>query len=210
MPRRPALFAALSTALSGFLDAIGFAELSELYVSFMSGNTTHLAVSLAHGRWSDVVAASVIILAFIAGAATGTWIIDNAPRRAIPAILVCECLVVMAASALACAGLARAAMMIVAIAMGMQNLLHQVVRGSDLGKSFLTGTLFSLGQALARWRCDRTQRRRILDTGTSWLSFVAGAVSGTLVLATTGIIPALALAILMLTSMMIAIQTGIL
>ena len=37
-------------ALAGMVDAIGYLHLSGLFVSFMSGNSTHLAVSLGQGN----------------------------------------------------------------------------------------------------------------------------------------------------------------
>ena len=43
---------ALSLAvLAGYVDSLGFLQLGGVFVSFMSGNSTRLAVSLAEGRW---------------------------------------------------------------------------------------------------------------------------------------------------------------
>ena len=47
--RNVALACALS-ALAGYVDGIGFLHLGGLFVSFMSGNSTRLGVSLAQGR----------------------------------------------------------------------------------------------------------------------------------------------------------------
>ena len=44
-----ALACALS-ALAGYVDAIGFLHLGGLFVSFMSGNSTRMGVSLAEGN----------------------------------------------------------------------------------------------------------------------------------------------------------------
>ncbi len=46
-PLRIRLFAAGLSALAGFVDAIGFIKLGGYFVSFMSGNSTRLAVALA-------------------------------------------------------------------------------------------------------------------------------------------------------------------
>ena len=48
--RNIALACALS-ALAGYVDGIGFLHLGGLFVSFMSGNSTRLGVSLAEGHW---------------------------------------------------------------------------------------------------------------------------------------------------------------
>ena len=52
--RDAAILALLLTAIAGFLDAIGYAQLHHLFVSFMSGNSTHLGMSLALHDWAAV------------------------------------------------------------------------------------------------------------------------------------------------------------
>jgi uncharacterized membrane protein YoaK (UPF0700 family) len=47
--RNIALACALS-ALAGYVDGIGFPHLGGLFVSFMSGNSTRMGVSLAEGH----------------------------------------------------------------------------------------------------------------------------------------------------------------
>jgi uncharacterized membrane protein YoaK (UPF0700 family) len=54
--RNLALACALS-AMAGYVDGIGFLHLGGLFVSFMSGNSTRLGVSLAEGNWSNAAAA---------------------------------------------------------------------------------------------------------------------------------------------------------
>src|ERR1700738_4910715 len=49
--RNIALACALS-ALTGYVDGIGFLHLGGLFVSFMSGNSTRMGVSLAEGHWA--------------------------------------------------------------------------------------------------------------------------------------------------------------
>ncbi|MFX6760099.1 DUF1275 family protein, partial [Acinetobacter baumannii] len=44
---RNILLACALSGLAGFVDGIGFLHLGGLFVSFMSGNSTHLGVSLA-------------------------------------------------------------------------------------------------------------------------------------------------------------------
>lgn len=60
LPRAPEVFATLVTAIAGFVDAVGYVQLSHLYVSFMSGNSTHLGVSMAARAWSDVGSAAAV------------------------------------------------------------------------------------------------------------------------------------------------------
>src|SRR5882757_10886260 len=54
--RNVALACALS-ALAGYVDGIGFIHLGGQFVSFMSGNSTRMGVSLADGHWHDAAQA---------------------------------------------------------------------------------------------------------------------------------------------------------
>jgi uncharacterized membrane protein YoaK (UPF0700 family) len=178
---RPVLFATLLTAVAGLLDAAAYIELNHLFVSFMSGNSTHLGMVLAKGTASDIPAVVVIIVAFVARASGGTWIADNAPRRQAASVLDAEILLLLVAIVLALLNYERLALALAATAMGMQNALHQVVSGADVGKTFVTGALFNLGQSIARDFRDGGVGRASSSL-LSWLVFVGGATQGTLML----------------------------
>src|SRR5689334_8967098 len=49
--RQNILLACALSALAGYVDGIGLLHLGGLFVSFMSGNSTRMAVSLADGQW---------------------------------------------------------------------------------------------------------------------------------------------------------------
>src|SRR5204863_9869629 len=59
------------SALAGYVDGVGFLHLGGLFVSFMSGNSTRMGVSLAEGRWHDAAEALGLIALFVAGAGRG-------------------------------------------------------------------------------------------------------------------------------------------
>src|SRR5262245_38196915 len=73
--RQNILLACALSALAGYVDGIGFLHLSGLFVSFMSGNSTRMAVSLADGHWSAALEALGLIVLFVAGAAVGSLIV---------------------------------------------------------------------------------------------------------------------------------------
>ncbi len=88
------LVASLSV-LAGMTDAIGFMATGD-FVSFMSGNTTRLAVAISDGDLSVMVRLTLAILAFIAGNALGVVVARLGGRRALPlllgiATLLCGC-----------------------------------------------------------------------------------------------------------------------
>ena len=191
-PRRRAIFATLMTALAGFLDAVGYVQLQHFYVSFMSGNSTQFGMAVARANWSDVLLAGVVIGSFVVGACLATIICEVSNRFEILAVLNSELLVFLVALALAVSAYDRTALVLVALAMGAQNTLHQIVAGADVGKGFITGTLFALGQSLAFWLRRRKPISQAASNLLSWLAFIGGAAVGTLVLGAIGLIAVLA------------------
>jgi len=71
------------SALAGYVDGIGFLQLGGLFVSFMSGNSTRMGVSLAAGQWLPAAEALGLIALFVAGAALGSLIVAR-PQRLLP------------------------------------------------------------------------------------------------------------------------------
>ncbi|MEK1869403.1 MAG: YoaK family protein [Ensifer adhaerens] len=201
----PLLFASLATALAGFLDAVGYQQLNHLYVSFMSGNSTHLGMAFAAGEWADAAHAGYIIGAFVAGAFLGTLISDGA-SRSLRVLLLGEIVLCVAAIALAAAGFPTHALTLIAATMGMQNVMHRDISGTDAGKSFITGSLFGLGQSLARVLTKRAKLAPACVNAVSWLSFIGGVGCGALSFTYWGVIPSLTLASLVLVFMFILVS----
>ena len=179
------------TAISGLTDAVGYSALGHLFLSFMSGNSTHFGTSLARTDWPDAALAGAVIATYVAGSALGTRISDHAGGRRKSLVLGTELLILCAALGLTLLGAGQLALVPVAGAMGMQNTLHQIVAGADVGKGFLTGNLFALGQSLARLGRERDEARRAVHNGLSWLAFIAGVVAGALIYGRFGLAVAL-------------------
>ncbi len=205
-PRRHLFFATLMTAIAGYLDAVGYFQLGHLYVSFMSGNSTQLGMALADGR--NVALILAIIGAFVLGSALGTFVADGDADLAFATILAGEVLALLGAILLALFGMDRIGLALVAVAMGMQNTLHQVIAGADIGKGFITGALFGFGQALARHLRGTAKLAQSLSNLLSWGAFVGGVVLGAWTLAAIGVPAALAVAALALGAATAAICLG--
>ena len=84
--RRVTALAACLSALAGYVDAIGFLELGGFFVSFMSGNSTRLAVGLMNGA-SEAALAGGLILTFVTGVVGGSLVGKLAKARRRPAVL---------------------------------------------------------------------------------------------------------------------------
>ncbi|WP_188611196.1 YoaK family protein [Chelatococcus reniformis] len=191
----PRLFALplLLIAVAGFVDALGYLSLSGLFVSFMSGNTTQFAASLAGGNVTGVAAAGLLICCFVLGVAAGTAMVEASPRWSYAAILGLEALLLAgAAVAVAVDGVSELRLLPLAFAMGLQNNLRRTLAGARIGSTFVTGTLVTLGQGLARHLLGRAGIGAWLPHAMAWLALALGAALGAAILLAAGMVLALA------------------
>ncbi|QTL04374.1 DUF1275 domain-containing protein [Aquabacter sp. L1I39] len=204
-PSHPLAFALTLTGLAGFLDAAAFVRFNHLYVSFMSGNSTHLGMAVAEGTGPVLASVLGVVGAFVAGATAGTWIADHATPRLVPRVLGLEAGLLAAATGALLGGRPLACAMLVAQAMGLQNVLHQAVGGVDVGKGFVTGMLFRLGQSLARLWSGKATGGQALTSLLNWLAFVGGAALGTRVVQGFGFSGCLLVALAVIGTLMIVL-----
>lgn len=179
------------TWIAGYLDAVGYVQLGHLYVSFMSGNSTQLGMTLAAGH--PVFPILAIIAAFVLGSAAGTVLADKAVRYALVAVFASEIFTFIVAIALVVLGYGSAGLALAAVAMGMQNTQHQAVAGADVGKGFVTGSLFALGESLVRCLQGRARIFQALSNLLAWGAFVTGVLMGAHTLSVIGLSMSLAL-----------------
>lgn len=170
-----ALSAGLAS-LAGFVDAVGFLDTGGLFVSFMSGTSTQAAVGAGTDPVVAVVAAGVIA-SFVIGVAAGA-VVGARTDRARAGVVAGSALAVGVAAALALAGpvtLWRVGLL--AAAMGALNTLFLAEGRARVAITYVTGTLVSLGLALAAALTGRSRtawRRPLL----LWAALVAGAFVG--------------------------------
>jgi uncharacterized membrane protein YoaK (UPF0700 family) len=173
--RTKALAACLS-ALAGYVDAIGFLKLGGFFVSFMSGNSTRMAVGLAEGTGQAVEGAG-LIAAFVMGVIAGSVMGRIAKRHHRPAVLLLVAFLLAASAGLGMADATLAAMGILAAAMGAENAVFERDGEVRIGLTYMTGTLVKIGQRLttALMGADRFGWLPFLLL---WLGLIAGAVLG--------------------------------
>jgi uncharacterized membrane protein YoaK (UPF0700 family) len=177
--RRNILLACALSALAGYVDGIGFLHLGGLFVSFMSGNSTRMGVSLAEGHWSSAVEALGLVALFVVGAAGGSLIVLGRGANRQPWVLLAEALL-LAASALCYAfGLSNAAVAAMVLAMGMENAVFQIDGGAGLGLTYVTGALVKVGQ-LAAAALSGGARWGWAPNLLLWAALVAGSAGGAL------------------------------
>jgi uncharacterized membrane protein YoaK (UPF0700 family) len=169
------------SALAGAVDASGFYLLKDLYVSFMSGNTTSMAAAFARGDMARVGLIAGIIAAFVAGAALGAVMGVLAGWRHVPIGILAAALVLLVP--VVDRGWAIPAM---ALAMGMLNTTIRQAGSVEVAVTYVTGTLAKFGRGLGLYLCGRTADWSWVEQGVPWIGLVAGAALATLALLRIG------------------------
>lgn len=170
------LVAALSI-LAGMTDAIGFLSAGD-YVSFMSGNTTRLAVAVALGDSTTLLRLFLIVALFVLGNALGIVVVRVSGRRALPLLLLTSAL--LAAAGWCTGGLPGSVLLpLVAavLAMGMINAAVEQVNGQSIGLTYVTGALSRLGRGLGRWLLGERHSGWLMQA-IPWGGMLAGATMG--------------------------------
>jgi uncharacterized membrane protein YoaK (UPF0700 family) len=164
------------SVLAGMTDAIGFMASGD-FVSFMSGNTTRLAVAVSNGDVDLVLRLTLLVVTFVASNALGIIVGRLTRRRTLPLLL---CI-----AALLCAAAAwpldnqLPALLGAITAMGMLNAAVEEVNGFPVGLTYVTGALSRFGRGLGRWMLGERRngwRVQLIP----WTGMFAGAVIGAL------------------------------
>jgi uncharacterized membrane protein YoaK (UPF0700 family) len=147
--RRNIILACALSALAGYVDGIGFLHLGGLFVSFMSGNSTRMGVSLAAGQWRPAAEALGLIALFVVGAAFGSLIVLGRGVHRQPWVLFAEAALLAAAALCYQFSLPGSAVAAIVMAMGLENAVFQIEGGGGLGLTYVTGALVKVGQHAA-------------------------------------------------------------
>lgn len=179
----------LLTAAAGFMDVVGFIELTGHYISFMSGNTTQLGDAIGQGDWPTIVLPGSLLLLFFIGSMLGSYAaIFAGPRWAASATTGVVLASLVVTVLLAKLGVnPNLFMLVLAAGAGAQNAILPATGSVRLGTTFVTGTLFSAGQDLARATRRMAPRWRWAQHLAVWGSMLFGALIGTVLYDRAGI-----------------------
>lgn len=183
------MFGLAFALLAGWVDAVGFIYMGQFYLSFMSGNTTQLGVALAGLHQQQILRGASVILSFFVGAFSGSLLSDASGKFRMTALMLTELALFGLAISLTNMRPGFHALLPIAVAMGMQNALRQMIGHAAIGRSFVTGALFSAGQSLARALTGAAPKAEWLFFLSSWIGFLLGATGGALVLGRFGLLP---------------------
>lgn len=187
-PREVTLAVVLSAA-AGYLDAVGYVYLGGFFVSFMSGNTTELATSVAEGNLGPAGLAATLIGCFFGGAVLGALLVRRGDGRT--TVLATSSILVAITAILA--NLVHAewpVTILLPLSMGVVNATFLTAGEASIGLTYMTGALVKAGQRLvdAFYGGPRMLWARHLAL---WASLLAGGVIGVLILHWLGLAGAL-------------------
>ena len=170
----------LLTGAAGFVDVVGFIELGGHFTSFMSGNITQLGDALALGVWPVARITASLVALFLLGSTGGSMLALIAGARwgsaAVTGFVVATFIVTLA---LAFAGFPpNQSMLALAAGAGAQNAILPSTGSVRLGTTFVTGTLFAVGQDLARALYRLAPPWRWAQHMVVWISLVLGGLVG--------------------------------
>lgn len=183
---RHRLLASGVAALAGYTDALGFLKLGGLFVSFMSGNSTRMAVGVT-GHMPGSALAGMLIVMFVGGVMLGAIVGRLAGpwrKQAVLGLVLLE--LAIAATMVTLDPGTIFAPLVMACAMGSANGVFQRDGEVSIGVTYMTGTLVKFGQHLAAALAGGP-RFAWVPYLLLWFALVAGAIAGAAVFRVLGL-----------------------
>lgn len=160
--------------LAGATDAYGVTRMGDVFVSFMSGNTTLLALAMGSGDVARAAHIFPFIALFVAGAAAGAAVSDRTGRfRMTSVILVASAALGFAESEPSWSAHASA------FAMGTLNAALVKVGPQGVGLTYVTGALVKFGQGIGHWFAGTNPGLAWSVNAAMWGSILLGAYAMT-------------------------------
>ena len=139
-------------SLAGFVDALGFITLSGVFVSFMSGNSTRLAVGVANADWRTAALIGGVIALFVLGVILGSVVAHLAGsdgRAGKTAVLAVVTALLTVGAVGAFVGWTPLAIVTMTLAMGAENSVFRRHGETSIALTYMTGALVKIGQRVA-------------------------------------------------------------
>jgi uncharacterized membrane protein YoaK (UPF0700 family) len=171
-------FAVALAAIAGTADAIGFMQYSQVFMSFMSGNTTRFGEAASGANWIGVARFGGVIAVFCLGAFLGTLVAAWAGRWRMAALLSIQAPLLATVTLLPNGSEAFPWHVYpVVLALGLQNATLQDEAGRSMALTYVTGTVVRFGTGLANLLLHKPAPSFWIQ-GPLWVGLTMGAVLG--------------------------------
>ena len=201
------------TFVTGLVDAFSYLALGHVFVANMTGNVVFLGFALAGARGFSITASLIALAAFWCGAVVGGRVgatLGDHRGRLLGAAAALEAVLLVVAVALAAlgpsplaGGYRYALIVVLAIAMGIQNATARKLAVPDLTTTVLTLTITGTAadSALARGKGSAAGRRLI-----AVLAMLLGALVGALLVVHVHIVYPLVIALAVLVAVALVVR----
>ncbi len=177
-PRSRAVAIGLAS-MAGMVDAIGFMASGGFFLSFMSGNSTRLAVGI-YDIAPYVAMVAALLSSFVGGVTIGSLIgrrNGHRPETRRVMILFLMAGLLFLAPLLGGRGLLLPALCMAAFCMGAENTLFERDGTVSFGLTYMTGALVKIGQGVATM-LNGGERLAWLPFLLLWIGLLTGAIIG--------------------------------
>jgi uncharacterized membrane protein YoaK (UPF0700 family) len=176
--------ATILTVIAGIADAVGYITMGGVFAANMTGNTVLAGIAAAQRNYTDTWHHLAPLLAFFAGAMLSRLLLRLSHKPTIGLLVEAALLAVVGFLPLD----REVAVMIVAVAMGVQASAITHFAGSAVSTVVVTSTLARTADALLDrlWAGEKKQLPAVTNLpllGFTWMGYLVGAVAGTLLLA---------------------------
>ncbi|GJE27156.1 YoaK family protein [Methylobacterium organophilum] len=171
-------FALALSALAGAADSIGFLEFSQLFMSFMSGNTTRFGTAVSHADWVGTFRFGSVIALFCVGAFFGTLLAAWSGRWRLTVLLIAQA--VFLAIGLYVPNGSEAFPLHaypIVFALGIQNATLQDGEGRSIALTYVTGAVVRFGTGLANMVLHKPAPSFWIQAPL-WSALTVGAIAG--------------------------------
>ena len=177
-----ARLALLLAAVAGFLDAVGYLTLHEIFTAHLTGNASKLGIDLARGHLGAAAPLLAVPGLFVLGVSAGTVLADRRqPRLALAAQAALVTVYMLYGSTVVHHGTVANRSVgfwilvpVATVSLGLQTAALTEVAGETTRTTYISGMLTRFAQLLVRGGAVR----RIALLGGLWVGYVAGATAG--------------------------------
>jgi uncharacterized membrane protein YoaK (UPF0700 family) len=179
--------ATILTLIAGIADAVGYITMGGVFAANMTGNTVLAGIAAAQRNYTDAWHHLAPLLAFFVGAMLSRLLLRLSHKPTIGLLVEAALLAIVGFLTLD----REVAVMIVALAMGVQASAITHFAGSAVSTVVVTSTLARTADALLDrlWSGEKKQLPAVTNLpllGFTWMGYLVGAVAGTLLL---GVMP---------------------
>lgn len=175
--------AGILALLAGYINAV-MLSFAGIPVSHMSGPATLLGIDLGHAHSRQIILLLAVLASFLLGAMTSGLLISSTvlkPGRSYGFALLIESGLLTLAGGYASHDQTLQALMLAAMACGLQNALASSYRGLTLRTTHVTGIVTDIGVLLAhRLRRKSIKTWKLLLLVTILTGFIGGGITGAL------------------------------